>query len=291
MSKKQALRSIEAPIFDYLEAIYKSFYSARLYVDVAKRWRGYGLKYLLLVLALVVIPLSLRLLFQTHDYIYDELLYPFQKLPTIYVQKGEVSINKPVPYFIKNKDNQVVGLVDTRESPIDVKKKYPNLTIFISKNSITIHPPAPHFIFNDDIIPTEQMPIKFYQFDKQMNEVIIGKDIADFTSLKLSIYFVELMLYPMVVMVFFGIYIAVLFCFAFLGKVFASTLFHVKLTYRQSFRLLAVVCTPQLFLLFFMLATGWIFPGAGWIYLALLTLYFSFAVLSLKRDSQKLVRM
>ncbi len=44
---KNKLKPIDAPAYGYWKALYMSFYSTRLYVDVGKRWRGIGLLYLL----------------------------------------------------------------------------------------------------------------------------------------------------------------------------------------------------------------------------------------------------
>ena len=40
---KNKLKLIDAPVYRYWDALYMSFYSRRLYVDVGKRWRGLGI--------------------------------------------------------------------------------------------------------------------------------------------------------------------------------------------------------------------------------------------------------
>ena len=43
---------MEKPRYKLFQPLFLSFYSAALYRDVAKRWRGTGLAYLLMLLAL-----------------------------------------------------------------------------------------------------------------------------------------------------------------------------------------------------------------------------------------------
>lgn len=290
MKSKQELRPVDAPLYRYWEALYKSFYSSRLYVDVAKRWRGFGILYLLLALAVAAIPISVRTIIDFHDYIEHQLLYPIEQLPVLYIQKGEVMFDKPMPYMIKNKKDEVVAIIDTTGKIKKIPDKYPQLTILVTKDSIYLREPTPDLFFSTTQFPKEKKSTKIYKIPEQANEVLLGKDLVESSAIFNLTLFIQVIVYPAIVMVFFGMYLAFIFCMAFLGQVFAQTLFHVKLKYKQSFRVFTVASTPQIFLLFIMLTAKLAFPGSGLINIALCAIYFSYAVLSIKRESNKMVR-
>ena len=74
IKKKQTLRPLDAPIYNYWQALYRSFYSGRLYIDVIKRWRGFGALYLLLAISLASIPLSLRIMVDFNHYFEKKMI-------------------------------------------------------------------------------------------------------------------------------------------------------------------------------------------------------------------------
>ncbi|HEL8434089.1 TPA: hypothetical protein U0D75_002421, partial [Legionella pneumophila] len=84
--EKNKLKPIDAPIYSYWQALYMSFYSKRLFVDVGKRWRGIGLIYLLLVVAICSIPFSIRIASDFNKTFNQQIIQPLLQLPTVYVQ-------------------------------------------------------------------------------------------------------------------------------------------------------------------------------------------------------------
>src|SRR5687767_6561038 len=84
-----------------LESIFLSFYSKSLYQDVARGWKGLALGYLLLVMAICWLPFS----YDFHRFLnhYSSQILPgvIEQVPTITINKGKLSIDKPVPYAIK----------------------------------------------------------------------------------------------------------------------------------------------------------------------------------------------
>lgn len=77
-----------------------SFYSPSLYRDVAENWKGVGLLYLLLLLALAWIWPIVHLQRSTAALL--EALGPavLAQVPTVSIHQGEVSIQEPQPYVI-----------------------------------------------------------------------------------------------------------------------------------------------------------------------------------------------
>lgn len=98
-----------------------------------------------------------------------------------------------------------------------------------------------------------------------------------------------MIIYPTIALVFFAINLVFLLVFALMGQFLARLFFHLTISYKQTSRLLAVSLTPQIVFLVLGLTFDWLFPGFGVVLIILLAFYFSFAVISLKRESQKLV--
>ena len=91
-----------------------SFYSSQLYQDVGLNWKGVGLGYLFLLLAICTIPKMFKLHNGLSLFI-DREAPPFiEQIPKITIEKGKVHIDQPQPYYIKAPDsNDVVAIIDT----------------------------------------------------------------------------------------------------------------------------------------------------------------------------------
>jgi hypothetical protein len=95
-------------------ALLLSFFSADLYRDVARRWRGIGLTYLLLLLAVSWIPMTAKLQIGFSKFAKDEAPVTLQGFPAITITKGVVSIDRPSPYLWKDpQTGEVLLYVDT----------------------------------------------------------------------------------------------------------------------------------------------------------------------------------
>ena len=289
MSKeKNKLKPIDTPVYRYWSALYKSFYSRLLYVDVGKRWRGLGIFYLLLAIAVFSIPFALRMSISLNQSFKEQITDPLSKIPVFYIQNGEVSFDKPMPYLIKNDHGQVVVVVDTTGKINDFPSEYPYLTVLINKNKISLRAPKLKLFNMTETKPTKGSPL-VQDFDKGTNMVFDGKKIAEENAIKNLKYFSQFMIYPMIVAMFFSIFIVTFLVLAFLGQVFSNVFFSFSVAFAQSSRLLAVAGTPMLFLLFLMLTFNSIFQGSGYILLALLIVYYSFALSSLRAESRRMV--
>jgi hypothetical protein len=89
-----------------------SFYSKRLYRDVAVRWKGTNLGFLCLLLAICLIP-STHHTGRTLSQLIDEhaAIYLMQ-IPPIEIADGRLSVDAPQPYSII-RGNRTVLLIDT----------------------------------------------------------------------------------------------------------------------------------------------------------------------------------
>jgi hypothetical protein len=286
--QKNKLKLIDAPVYGYWKALYMSFYSRRLYVDVGKRWRGFGLLYLLLVITVFSIPLSLKMGANLTQSFNKQIIDPLLQIPTVYVQNGEVSFDKPMPYFIKNKKSEVVSIIDTTGTIDGFSEKYPYLTILINKNIIYFKLPKPQLVPELIDQPNTGTPLS-QPFGKGANFVFDGKKIVAENSMNKFKYMAQIMTYPVLIAMFYSMFVVLFLVLAFLGQVFSRIFFSFKITFMQSSRMFLVATTPMLLVLMLMLTINKLFPGFGFILMAILTTYFCLAIYSLRAESRQMV--
>lgn len=286
---KKALREIDKPFYRYWQALYHSFFNNRLYVDVGKRWRGFGIAYLLFLMFVVTLPFSMRVTLDFKNFFMEDLVLPLEQLPTLYIQNGLVSLDKPMPYIIKNKANKVVAIVDTTGAVNTINQTaYPDLNILITKDRLFYRFPSPQFFFKNDDVQQTASPIYVYPFNTHSNSVFDGKVwVKDSGILKLK-YFFSAMIYPTIALVFFALFLVLLLAFALMGQ-FIAKLLKFSISFKQACRLIMVSVTPFMVILWCYLTIGWLTNRFGFVLPLILIFYFCFAVLSLKRESQKLV--
>lgn len=288
-NKIKDVRLVDAPMYRYWQAFILAFYSSRLYVDVSKRWRGIGLLYLLLAIAVAVIPLATRVTINFNNYFNERLLEPIESLPTLYMQNGKVEFNEPMPYLIKNRKGEVVAIIDTTGVVQAIEgKEYPQLAVLVTSDKLYFRPPKFQLFVNE---PTagEGEHVYTQSLNKQTNEVFIGKQwVASSGVLKLK-YLTDIMIYPVMTCFIFAIYFAFALVLAMLGQTLAHVIFKVKLKFIESCRLFIVAATPQIVLLFLMISLDIILPGYGIVYIAVTAAYFSFAIVSIRKEHKQMV--
>lgn len=286
--KNKSLRPIDKPFYHYWQALYHSFFNNRLYVDVGKRWKGLGIGYLLFLMFVVTLPFSLRVIIDFNRFFMEDLVQPLQQLPKLYIQNGTVSLNKPMPYIIKNKQNQVVAIVDTTGTVNTIDGSFPFLTVLITKDKLFYHFPSPQFFFNTNAVQNPANPVYVYSFKKESNTVFVGSEWVKSSSILNLKRFFAILIYPTVVFIFFAFFLVILLALALLGQL-AAKLLRFTITYQQSCRLIMVSATPFMVVLWILLVLGWFSNRIGFFMPLLLILYFCFAVIALKQESQKLV--
>lgn len=286
---KTKLKPIDAPVYKYWQALYLSFYSMRLYIDVGKRWTGYGIKYLVLMIALWTIPFSIKMGIDFNRLFHQQLIEPLSIIPTIYIQNGEASFDKPMPYMIKNKKGEVVLIVDTTGKVNDFPTEYPKLTVLINKDKVAFRIPALP-ILGDTSRTNHNQPLT-QNFSKEDNLIFDGKKIVEqntFTQWQIA---AQAMIYPLVFSVFLGMFLFLFLVFGFLGQLFARIFFSYHITVKTSSRLLMVASTPMMFVLLLMELADLIFPGFGYLLVVILAVYFSYAVFAFRSESRRMVNL
>ena len=270
--KNHTLVTREERLYGYFSALWMSFYSQNLYIDVGKRWRGFGLLYLLLLSALVAIPWSVQTgLTLQKDYV-ERVLPSIQKMPVIHYIKGKLSIDKEMPYIINDPaTNKPVVIIDDTG-------KYTSL-----KNS-----PATVLMTSNQI---------FTQFKYSGTDVdTIGPELTFDLTPKLILTQVErgkrllfYVLYPTVVSILYATEITLLLVLAALGQFVTRVFTKYPLKYRQSMRLICVAATPQLSLVIVTLLVDWTGSLASTVVSLSLIAYYAFGVRANKRFGSQMV--
>ncbi|WP_133129282.1 DUF1189 family protein [Legionella yabuuchiae] len=290
MSKSKELRLIDKPIYHYWQAIFLSFYSPSLYRDVSKRWKGVGAIYLFLVIAIGCVPLSVRVISYMTDYIDNELIAPLEKIPKLYIQGGQISLDKPMPYMIKNKSGNVVAIVDTTGKIKEITPEYPHLVLLITKNKLYFREPPPPPLFKATTVPVAEKEVKVQTISDEDTEIFDAKAWIQHSGVFNVRLMVQVLVYPVMLILFYSIYLVLLLTLPLMGQILASVFFNFKLKYIEACRVFAVAATPQIIVFFILMTFDIAFPGLGFVYLALLAGYFYYALACIKFERHKMVR-
>lgn len=101
-------------LYSRAHALYLAFFSRELYRDVASRWKGFCLGYLLAVLALCTIPGVLRMQSDLGAWLNEKAPAYIKQLPTITISKGVMTIDAPEPYrIVDGKTGEPVVIFDS----------------------------------------------------------------------------------------------------------------------------------------------------------------------------------
>lgn len=98
--------------FAYYHAPILSFFSRTLYRDVARAWRGTGLLYLLFLLVVLWIPDMVRLQVALNALAEEGAPGLLRQVPSFRITKGVMSIDRPAPHTITDKQDKPVIIFD-----------------------------------------------------------------------------------------------------------------------------------------------------------------------------------
>lgn len=302
-NQDKTLRPIDKPHYKYWQALYLAFFSSKLYVDVAKRWKGLGLLYVFFVLAIATLPFSLRIIYEFKQELRLQYLEPIRQIPPLFIQNGRLSFDQAMPYFIKNNKGQVIGIIDNTGAIRTKTSNYPKLIALITEKQLTVWPPSGEdfakalpslaqldMTANQGVGFSEAPPEPFtVDFPGDANEVLDLAALINGSDINKTITFVELLIYPCLLVLLSIMEFAFLLAYGFMGVLLANLFFKFKVSYAKACRLLAVASTPQIFIISLAFLFGLVFPGFGFILLSLSTLYYCYGLIALKRESGQLV--
>ena len=97
-----------------LLAIPLSFFSRALYRDVARSWRGIGLVYLVVVVAILTLVVMIRMQFGVSRWSQTQGQGFAEQVPTIVIRNRVIEIDRPMPYVIQDRQTGAeLAIVDT----------------------------------------------------------------------------------------------------------------------------------------------------------------------------------
>lgn len=96
-----------------LQSIIKSFYSKEFYREVLKSWKGVGFVYLLIIITIISIPFIYNTCFATKVFFGSYMENFVDQVPEIIVRTDGISISETMPYYFRDSDQKVIGLIDT----------------------------------------------------------------------------------------------------------------------------------------------------------------------------------
>lgn len=248
--------------YHIFESLFLSFYSKPLYQNVAREWKGLGLLYLLLVLAICWLPFSYdfhRFIIQLSSQILPGVI---EQMPAMTLSKGKLSIDKPVPYSIKEPGDGATLVI------FDTSGKYTSLDNLNAYMLIT----------QDKMIirkASDPKSTTTYSLSKLQDGTFTRAQFADLANR--VIFLSSVLMYPISVLISFIYRFLEALLLGGLGLLFAN-LYRVQITYKTSIRLAVVALTPVLFLMTLIEYFSWPISYIGWL-VALLTVgYLGYAV-------------
>jgi len=215
------------------QAIPMSFYSRKLYRDVAKNWGGTAFLYLFLIVALSMIPATYLLqvaLNQVYVNVSDKFV---AQIPVLTVKDGKISTPEKRPYIIKDNDNkEVIAVVDTtgKYKTLEASKG----ELLITETEVITKPS--HNQTRIDQIPASTNLV----FDPiVVNEYVKG-----------TFGYAWIFIFPTLVVFMFLYRLIQAFIYAIFGRIFSAVL-GADVSYGQALKITLVSITPVIVLLTF----------------------------------------
>jgi hypothetical protein len=166
---------------------------------------------------------------------------------------------------------------------------YPDLNILITKDKLFYYFPTPRFFFAPPEPQNKVRDVYVFPFTEKDTFVFDGKEWVKSSEIAHLKTFIMVFIYPTIALSAFGVFLVFILAFALMGQLIASLFFKLSISYRQSCRLLIVSMTPFFWVFWIILTLGYFSRGYGFFLPVLIFIYFCYAVLSLKRESKKLV--
>lgn len=115
--------------FSILHPLTMSFYSGELYQDVGRKWKGVGLGYLFVAMAILQLPMAVKIHVGFSHWVETGASEVIDKIPQITIRHGEVSTNVETPYYIPEPQDSANRVSESSKylAVIDLTGKYKSL--------------------------------------------------------------------------------------------------------------------------------------------------------------------
>lgn len=252
--------------YNFFQMLYLSFFSRAAYQDAAHNWRGTGFAYLFMLVAIFWVPFSLLAGAGLAVLIKEDAPAFIKQLPTIHINKGVVSIDKPVPYFIKNpKTGNVLAIIDTSGKYTSLENT--KATVLITKKQ---------GFFKKSADET-----RVYDF-AGVKDFTLTQDKASSIVTTIKNWVVVLML-PVLLGFAFVYRIIVALILAFIGNYIINPMAKTKLQFEQILRLSVIAMTPAYLVGVFFEVSTLKLPFSWFLFGVLTLAYLAFGI-SANRD-------
>lgn len=207
-----------------------SFYSRFLYQDVGRNWKKISFLYLLLLLALTLIPITFKLHSEVSYYLTNNTPKIVRQVPVITISEGEVSVNEQTPYIIKDPEsNAPLIIIDTAGQITSLENS--DAFALLTKTNLIIR----------------VSPTKTRIFDlSTLGDIVIDQGII-YEWIETFVKFFVFVLYPFALIFSFVFRVAQALVFAAIGMLFAKK-FGAPLRYQALISLAIVSMTPSIVL-------------------------------------------
>lgn len=235
--------------YSYLQALGFSFYSPNIYIDAAKRWKGIGGKYLLLLSFILSLPLALQFAQKTLHYFSDKLEPGLKEMPTLIIKDKKLSFQEDKTKGITAKTNMWIW----PPAP-SAKHSHPEIVINLPRSLASFRSVFIPILITQDYIQiqsfsplgkepvTDQMKI-----DKEDDAVIGPKQVEKIVNqIKLNLISSA---YPFLSWFMWALILVCALFFSSLANVFYFAIYRTKLPFLQAVRVFCIATTPTLVLL------------------------------------------
>jgi hypothetical protein len=211
--------------YRFWQAPYLAFFSLPFYQDVARRWGGLALTYLLLLLAVTWLPNFWRLNAIAENFRQNDLPPILEQVPRLEIMGGEVKADVKMPHrIIDPKTKETLVVIDTSATEDDFDRL--NTAVLITK---------------DKLIANRNTFSRSLNLSDLEGVVIAKESLGQFIDS--SIRWTRTLAYPMLVLNSWGYRFFQALLFGVLGLMIANTI-QVQLSYAALVRLSIIGLTP-----------------------------------------------
>jgi hypothetical protein len=234
-----------------------SFFSKKLYIDVCRNWKGVNFLYLLLLLAVCLVPTLINLHRGISNFIDNQAPAIVNQVPEITINNGRVLVIKPQPYYITDPDtNKPLAVIDTTGRIESLK----DIDAFCLLTSDKV------------IIKKSDFENRTYDLSHIKSFSVDGEKINGW--LQIGGKFLAVAIYPFALLGSYVYRIAQVMIYAVVGLLFALWC-NTKLSYAALVRLAVVAVTPCIIVSTVLGLAGIYIPGFLYFVAALTYLFFA----------------
>jgi Protein of unknown function (DUF1189) len=214
--------------YTYFHGLPLSFFSKSFYQDVGKNWKGTGLLYIAIILALLWIPSVIKMQRELSNFVDNDSPSMTKQIPAVKIRNGVVSTDVQTPYYINSPEGIPLVLIDTTGQHKTLEQT--PAMMLVTKTTVVAKNNRETRIY--DLRPVESFDIDRARVEGWLSSA--------------KTWFIPAF-YPLAILFSFIFRAIQILIYALIGMAFASVL-HTKLEYKTLMRLAAVAITPVLVL-------------------------------------------